>query len=142
MKINKIFTTSSLSIALLFVTAFHTTNLKARTYFGCPSGFTHQVDNNASRCFRASSKSVKPPNACMHIRIPVINKSIGHYLRKNKVGNADKCVGTFKIGPVTNENVVNLSCRRGYSLKINTGYDKCEKRIPPSAEKPSVRVVR
>jgi hypothetical protein len=84
----------------------------------------------------------KSPNKCLNVRVPIINKSIGHYLRKDHKGKSDKCVGTFKVAGVTNHNVVDLACPHGYGLEVKNGTDRCKKSVPAVAKAPSVRVSR
>ncbi|MGH1471508.1 MAG: hypothetical protein ACRBCS_09960 [Cellvibrionaceae bacterium] len=114
----------------------------AATYFACDSGYQFQVKNGAARCYKASKMLTKKPLACGNVFIPIINKSIGHFLRKDYQGRADKCVGTFKVGPVTNSNALDLACPSGYRLKVVRGADRCEKRVPAKAVAPTRRVSR
>lgn len=116
---------------------------QARAYFKCSSGYSFQTNgNDSARCFKAAENEYKSPNTCGNVNIPVINKSIGHFLKKDHAGKADKCVGQYKIGPVTNVSVIDLSCPMGYGLEVNKGTDQCKKVIPAKAIAPTVRVNR
>ncbi|MGI1678910.1 MAG: hypothetical protein K6L75_09275 [Cellvibrionaceae bacterium] len=114
----------------------------AATYFSCDSGYQFQVKNGAARCYKASKVLTKKPLACGNVFIPIINKSIGHFLRKDHQGRADKCVGTFKVGPVSNSNALDLACPAGYKLKVVSGADRCEKRVRAKAVAPTRQVSR
>ena len=127
--------------AVLLLGAFSAPGFSA-TYYACDSGYTFQVQNNAARCFKAASWSYKSPLACGNVTVPVINRSIGHFLKKDHQGNADKCVGTFKVGPVTNSNVLDLACPAGYGLEVRAGADRCRKRIEAVAKAPNRKVNR
>lgn len=112
-------------------------------YYKCSSGYKFQTNgNDSARCFKAAKMTYKSPNKCLSIRVPIINKSIGHYLRKDHEGKSDKCVGTFKVAGITNHNVVDLVCPHGYGLEVKNGTDRCKKAVPAASKAPSVRVNR
>mgnify|MGYP000382924218 CR=1 FL=1 len=131
-----------LALTALVLVGSYSSSSSAATYYSCDSGYEFQVSNGAARCFRAESFLSKSPDACGNATIPLVNQSVGHFYRKNYQGNRDKCVGTFKVGPVTNTNVLDLSCTPGYSLKVSSGKDRCERRIPPKAVAPTRSVNR
>jgi len=103
------------------------------TYFECKPGYTFQTKGKASRCFKAGKDLFKSPNACVSVTIPVINRSVGHFLKKDHAGRADKCVGTYKVGPIRETSAVDLSCPSGYKLDVRQGADRCKKRIRAEA---------
>ena len=108
-------------------------------YFKCSAGYTFQTNgNDSARCFKPEGKEYRRPNSCPKTHVPIINKSVGHFLKKNHQGIADKCVGKFKVGSVSNENVLDLTCPAGYLLEIRSGVDRCSKTIKAKAISPSV----
>lgn len=141
MKITSLY---SVLIVLLVSAGTSTISVKAQaaTYFKCESGYTFQVSGSSARCYKAASRGYTAPLACANVVVPVINKSVGHFLDKDFDRNKDKCVGTFKIGPVTNTNVLDLVCRRGYSLEVRRGTDRCFKNISAKALAPVKRTQR
>ena len=143
-KIMKITTIISLFTVLLVSSAFTGVSSKAHaaTYYKCESGYKFQVNGKAARCYKAASKDYTAPLKCKNVTIPAVNRSIGHFLKRDHAGNRDKCVGTFKIGPVTNTNVLDLSCRHGYQLEVRKGKDRCFKTIKAKAVAPTKRVNR
>lgn len=130
-------------VILGFLSASYSAPVYSATYFKCVNGYSFETNgNNAARCFKAAKKEYKSPSKCANVHIPVINKSIGHFLKKDYQGNKDKCVGKFKVGPVSNENAVDLMCPSGFRLEVRRGTDRCFKSIPAKAIAPSVSVNR
>ena len=126
---------------LLSVSGFSVPSFAA-TYYSCQSGYNFQVNNNAARCYKPSTTVTANPLACGNVTIPGINQSVGHFLRRDYQGNADKCVGTFKVGPVTNTNALDLGCPSGYTLQVKSGADTCRKTIAASTKAPTQQVNR
>ncbi len=127
--------------AFLLIGGF-STNTMAAAYWGCNGGYNFQVNNNAARCYKQSSVVYADPLPCGNITIPAINQSIGHFFRRDYQRTADKCVGTFKIGPVSNTNAVDLACPVGYSLEVRSGNDRCRKTVPADVKAPTTQVNR
>lgn len=141
MKLTSLFSVITILIAS---TGFSAVSSKAQaaTYFKCEAGYTFQVSGSAARCFKAATVQSRAPIACKNVTIPGINKSVGHFLKKDYQGNRDKCVGTFKVGPVTNTSVLDLACRHPYALRVRNGTDRCTKNLPAKALAPVKRVQR
>ena len=139
----KIFTLISLTLVTgAFLLGYSSPSYSA-TFFKCQSGYSFETNrNNSARCFKAASKKYKQPLRCPNKTIPIINKSIGHFLRKDYQGNADKCVGQFKVGPISNVSVLDMVCPSGYRLLVKSRSDRCSKNVKAQAIKPSVRVTR
>ena len=114
----------------------------AGTYYKCKSGFQFQTTSDAARCYKPARNTYKAPNACGNVTVPGANVSVGHFLQRDYQGNADKCVGTFKVGPMKNTNVLALACPNGYRLEVRDGADRCKKRIGAKVEAASVKVSR
>jgi len=114
----------------------------AAPYFACNPGYTFQVKNRAARCHKPAGVMTKPLKRCGSVRIPVINKRVGHFYKKNHRGNKDMCVGQFKVGPVTNSNAVEIGCPSGYSKRITPQRDRCVKSRPASNLPPMKTVNR
>lgn len=114
----------------------------ADTYFACSSGYTFQYKNNAARCYKPANYMFTSLQACPKRYIPVINKKIGTFYKKNHQGNKDMCVGQFKVGPVTNSTALNTTCRSGYSKQITSGKDRCRKPQPAKKIPPTKQVNR
>lgn len=126
---------------LLFAGGFAAPSFSA-TYYSCDNGYNFQINNNAARCYRPATTQSASPLPCGNVLIPVINRSVGHFLRRDFQGNADKCVGTFKVGPVTNTNALDLACPAGYTLRINRGADTCRKTVAAQTKAPTRQVNR
>ncbi len=137
MKLSALIKLSIASAALVFT---FTLPAHAATYYKCKSGYNFETKSGAARCYKAASASYKSPLACGNVTIPVINKSVGHFLKKDHQGKADKCVGTFKVGFNQQTSALDLACPAGYSLEIRSGADRCKKSIPASVRAPEVKV--
>ena len=134
-------------ITLTLVTAVFLLSYSAPSYsasfYKCPISYSFQTNgNDSARCFKAERKNFRAPKKCPNVHIPVINKSIGHFLKIDYQGNSDKCVGTFKVGPVSNSNAIALGCPTGYRLEVRRGAERCYKTIPAKSIAPSKRVTR
>jgi len=125
-------------IAGLFLSQIQTAT--AATYYKCMSGYNFQTVSDAARCYKPQSTSYKSLNRCASVHIPIANKSIGHFYKKNHQGNKDMCVGTFKIAGITNTNAVEITCPSGYAKQILSGKDRCRKTIPSKVKAPDIRV--
>lgn len=139
----KILTLISLTLVTAAFLLGYSSPSYSATFYQCSSGYTFETNrNNSARCFKAASKTYRQAVRCPNKRIPIINKSIGHFLRKDYQGNADKCVGQFKVGPISNVSVLDMVCPSGYRLLTKSGSDRCYKNVRAEAIKPSVRVSR
>lgn len=114
----------------------------ADTYFACSSGYTFQSKNNAARCYKPATYKITRLKPCPSVYIPVVNKKIGHFYKKDYQGKKDMCVGTFKVGPVTNTNALETACPSGYSKQIRSGRDRCRKPMPAKKIPPTKAVNR
>jgi hypothetical protein len=113
------------------------------SFYKCQNGYSFETNrNNSARCFKAASKSYKAPNKCANVYIPILKKSIGHFLKTDHDGKADRCVGIFKLGPVSNSNAVALACSTGYGLEVKKGTDRCYKNVAAESKAPRTRVSR
>lgn len=133
--------TGSLLLAGLITTQI--SSASAATFYKCGSNFNFETNGDAARCYKPAGWSTHPVNTkCAAIHIPIINKSIGHFYRKNYQGNKDMCVGTFKVAGVTNTNTVEIGCPAGYSKQIRSGTDVCRKPTKAEVKAPGVRIQR
>jgi hypothetical protein len=126
----------------LFLLSYSAPSFSA-SFYKCQNGYSFQTNgNNSARCFKAASKIYKSPNKCANVYISILKKSVGHFLKTDHDGKADKCVGTFKMGPITNTNAAPLACSTGYGLEVRNGADRCYKNVPAESKAPSTRVSR
>ena len=73
-------------ITLTLVTAVFLLSYSAPSYsasfYKCPISYSFQTNgNDSARCFKAERKNFRAPKKCPNAHIPVINKSIGHFLK-------------------------------------------------------------
>lgn len=134
-------------VTLTLLTGLYLLSYSAPSYsasfYGCLNGYSFETNgNNSARCFKAASKRYKSPKKCASVFIPILKKSVGHFLKTDHEGKADKCVGTFKLGPITNTNDVPLTCSTGYGVEVKNGADRCVKTIPAVSKAPHRKVSR
>ncbi|GAC18233.1 hypothetical protein [Paraglaciecola arctica] len=138
--------TSLITLALvtgMLLLSYSPPSHSADTFWGCGNGWSFETKHNSSaRCFKAAGKTYKSPKKCASVYIPILKKSVGHFLKTDHDGKADKCVGTFKLGPMTNSNVVPLACATGYGMEVKNGADRCVKPVPAESRAPSMRIGR
>jgi hypothetical protein len=134
-------------ITLTLVTGLFLLSYSAPSYsasfYKCQRGYSFETNgNDSARCFKPARKIYKSPKKCANVYVAILKKSVGHFLKTDHEGKADKCVGTFKLGPVTNSNVVPLACASGYGMEVKNGADRCVKIAPAESKTPNRKVSR
>lgn len=117
-------------------------SVSAAPYFACGSGYTLQIQGNAVRCHQPGAKVYAPLKKCGSIRIPVLRKRIGFFLKIDYHGRRDVCVGTYKVAGIRQTTEHKAKCPGGFTKEVKAGRDRCSKRRNPKNIPPTKPVNR